>query len=392
MKALFIVFVLCLPLWALSQELRVGDKIPEFSLEMIQEDQHFSSSQYQGKVILLDFWATYCSPCVKGLPHLESLQAEFKDQLQVLAVSAESRERIERFISKTSFDLTFALESQELSDYFPHRSVPHSVLIDGDGMVLAITFPENITSVVISKAINQQPIILPVKRDNMSFDPSHDYFEADSTTRQSFQLQPYMAEVPTFSRRYGTGPFANRRMTTYNMSYEGLYRMAYDITTYRILSEADESVMDWDNKQNRYCMDVIVEDPGQLLDFTQTQLQKVLPVKARKQAREMDVLVVKTVEDGVKAPLSKEKGNLTAGGSGFNNTGATIKEFCDYLEGFGIVGMPVVDETGEERLFDIQFSFDPEDSETFKHAVAELGLQYGKAVREIEVLVLYEEE
>ena len=54
--------------------------------------------------------------------------------------------------------------------------------------------------------------------------------------------------------------------------------------------------------------------------------------------------------------------------------------------------MPVVDETGEERLFDIQFSFDPEDSETFKHAVAELGLQYGKAVREIEVLVLYEEE
>lgn len=50
----------------------------------------------------------------------------------------------------------------------------------------------------------------------MSFDSNHDYFGADTTTVQSFDLQPYMAEIPSFSKTYGAGVFANRRLTTYN--------------------------------------------------------------------------------------------------------------------------------------------------------------------------------
>ena len=393
MKKLILGFVLLISISGYSQQLGLGDQLPEIILDLPGADEEvLNSTQLKGQVVLLDFWATYCSPCVKGMSHLESLQTEFRDQLSVIAVSHESNERIERFLRKKSFEFTFALGNDELEGLFPHRSIPHSILIDDLGKIVAITSPENITDEVIKRVLAHQLIDLPLKQDNMSFDPSHDYFEIDSTVNQSFVLLPFMSDVPTFSKGYGNGVFKDRRMSTYNMNYEGLYRMAYDITTYRIISEVDEDIMDWDNEQNRICMDVIVENPEDLYAYAQSQLEQSVPVKSKKGVRNMDVLVVIELEGGIKAKPSTVEGNLTAGGSGFSNTGATIKEFCDYLEGFGIVGMPVVDETGEEGLFDIQFAFDPEDPETFKQAMADLGLAYEKEKREIEVLILYEED
>ena len=393
MKKLILGFVLLISFSGYCQQLTLGDQLPEIMIDLPGTDEEvLNSTQLKGKVVLIDFWATYCSPCVKGLSHLESLQREFGDKLRVIGVSHNSKERLERFLSKKSYDFTFALGNDQLEGLFPHRSIPHSILIDDLGKIIAITSPENITEEVIRQVLAHQVIDLPLKQDNMSFDSSHDYFEVDSTTRETFVLLPYMSSVPSFSKFYGNGIFKDRRMTTYNTNYEGLFRMVYDLTAYRVISEVDESIMDWDNEQNRYCMDVIVENPEDLYSYAQSQLEQSVPVKVRREVRDMDVLVVMKLKGGIKASATTVEGNLTAGGSGFSNTGATIKEFCDYLEGFGIVGMPVVDETGEEGLFDIQFAFDPEDPETFKQAIADLGLAYEKAEREIEVLILYEED
>lgn len=134
-----------------AQQLEVGDQVPEFTLELPGNDQQsLSSSDLKGQVILIDFWGTYCSPCVKGMPHLEDLQAEFDGQLTVIAVNYEGKERLERFLTKKSFDFTFVLGSDQLREFFPFRSIPHTVLIDDVGKVVAITSPENITSEVIA--------------------------------------------------------------------------------------------------------------------------------------------------------------------------------------------------------------------------------------------------
>ena len=393
MRKLIFGFILFISISGYCQQLSLGDQLPEVNLELPgNKGEILNASKLKGKLVLLDFWATYCSPCVKGLSHLESLQKEFGDEVLVIAVSHDSKERLERFLSKKSYDFTFALDNERLNNLFPHRSIPHSILIDDLGKIIAITSPENITEEVIRQVLAGMVIDLPLKQDNMSFDSSHDYFEIDSTTRESFVLLPYMSNVPSFSKFYGNGIFKDRRMTTYNTNYEGLYRMVYDLTAYRVISEVDESIIDWDNEQNRYCMDVIVENPEDLYSYAQSQLEQSVPVKARREVRSMDVLVMTQLEGGIKASATTVEANLTAGGSGFSNTGATLKEFCNYLEGFGIVGMPVVDETRDEELYDIQFAFDPEDPETFKQAIADLGLAYKKAEREIEVLILYEED
>ena len=77
-----------------------------------------------------------------------------------------------------------------------------------------------------------------------------------------------------------------------------------------------------------------------------------------------------------------------ARGDGYKNDGASISEFCEYLEQYGIVGMAVIDKTGDDKLYDIDFSFDPENNQSFRDGMANLGLSYSVEVVKTEVLVL----
>ncbi|MEL7147447.1 MAG: DUF3738 domain-containing protein, partial [Bacteroidota bacterium] len=69
---------------------------------------------------------------------------------------------------------------------------------------------------------------------------------------------------------------------------------------------------------------------------------------------------------------------------------AKLADFAAYLEDFGIVGSAVVDETGLDELYEIDFSFLPEDPQTFHDAIKKMGLKLKKEQREIAVLVISE--
>lgn len=77
---------------------------------------------------------------------------------------------------------------------------------------------------------------------------------------------------------------------------------------------------------------------------------------------------------------------MSANGSRFEHRGATVAAFADYLESFGLAGKPVLNETGlEGKLFDIHFTFDPENSKTFYNSLREMGLQVKNEKRPVTV-------
>ncbi len=372
-----------------GQEIQVGEKVPAFQVELVDEDQSvFSFEGAAGKAVLIDFWASWCSPCVAGMPHLEALQQKYEGRLQVISASEEKYERISRFQDKRPYQFLFARDTGSLRALFPYQVIPHSVLIAPDGRLVAVTSPEHITDQVIEQVLAGQQINLPLKKDHFDFDPAHEYFDFDEDVQQLFQLQPYMSGLPAFSRTFPNGPFKQRRMTIFNLNVAGLYRKAYQVSSYRLIYEFDEATIDWEDKNNRFCLNIIVENPEQLYPSMKEQLRQHTDVLAKPSTHELEVLVIKKAEGGIKAKPVQDKGLTQARGDGFKNEGASMADFCDYLEGFGIVGMAVVNETGDDGLYDIDFSFDPENSQSFKEAMKNLGLTYEKGVRETEVLVL----
>jgi len=150
--------------------LDIGDKIPDVALTMINyPKQRINLSEFKGKAIILDFWATWCSPCVGSFPKLDSLQKEFTNDLQIILVTKEGEKIVNLLFEKmndTKVQLpSSVIKDSDLSKLFPHNELPHYIWIDKSGIVKAITGGEQIVSDNIRLFIKDDSFNLPVKKD-----------------------------------------------------------------------------------------------------------------------------------------------------------------------------------------------------------------------------------
>jgi thiol-disulfide isomerase/thioredoxin len=121
----------------------ITNRPPDFELETLDGDVA-SLDEYLGKdVILIDFWATWCDPCLTAMPHLETLYKKYKDQgFVVLGVNIDGPDSMAEVRSKVAqlgvtFPILLDSETRVVALYNPKTSAPYSVLIARDGQVLA---------------------------------------------------------------------------------------------------------------------------------------------------------------------------------------------------------------------------------------------------------------
>ena len=112
---------------------------PEFNLENLAGDS-ITLSSYRGKIVLLNFWATWCPPCRAEMPSMQKLQDRYAgDDMTVLAVDLqESRAAVEKFVDE--YELAFAIPLDtdgRVGALYGVRSIPTTYIIGRDGMVIA---------------------------------------------------------------------------------------------------------------------------------------------------------------------------------------------------------------------------------------------------------------
>ena len=82
-----------------------GKTMPNFVTNLTIDGQSFELNELRGKHVLIDFWGTWCSPCVAEMPKVKAYQAKYKDQLVILGVnSGDTKERMEKFITDNGYD------------------------------------------------------------------------------------------------------------------------------------------------------------------------------------------------------------------------------------------------------------------------------------------------
>ena len=97
-------------------------------------------SQFKGKVVFLNFWATWCGPCRAEMPSMETLYSSYREKgLEILAVNcAENRQEVSAFMQEYGFSYTALLdEDGKVSTSYGIQAIPTSYLIDRDGMIVA---------------------------------------------------------------------------------------------------------------------------------------------------------------------------------------------------------------------------------------------------------------
>jgi thiol-disulfide isomerase/thioredoxin len=113
------------------------DGADEFTLPDFQDNKH-SLSDYKGKVVLLNFWASWCPPCIYEMPELTRLKNQFAgQQFEIIALNVgEKKYRVRKFVKLINFKLPVVLDtSSETFNAWGVKTLPTSFLIDGDGRI-----------------------------------------------------------------------------------------------------------------------------------------------------------------------------------------------------------------------------------------------------------------
>ena len=121
-------------------EPKVGEPAPDVVLGVTQSGENAKAADYPGKVIVVSFWASWCSPCRAELPILEGMQREGKGAIQVIAVNIESSKVFRKAADVLGhLQLLLANDRGDRSQraYGVH-AIPHMVIIGKDGRILDI--------------------------------------------------------------------------------------------------------------------------------------------------------------------------------------------------------------------------------------------------------------
>ncbi len=401
-------------------EMSIGDTIPAglpMKVMTSHSDTSAKFSDYRGKWLILDFWETYCMACIVAMPRFDSLNVQFKDQLEIVMVTKATSNVVNTFMNKSPIaghtNFRFIVEDRLLNQIFPHRVIPHEVWVDPDGVVRAITSGEDVTAENIANMLSGKVKSLKVKHESTAYRRDRMY-DGGTEDRLLFRsvLKGYDPAAPRtgwFERAasYESGDTTNSKPINYvyysNYNAIQLYYSAYTFWKYgnsgnrnphRIEVEIKDSTLikqhalnktpneyarfpfgsprsfpflhyqdkDSYNAENYFCYELILPkfyDESTVFRYVFEDLNRYMPIKAKIEKRFVPCLVVQTID---KVYTRKQLESKSGKPEHIRTDESIIMKdhFISSLFNYHLLSFkskPIIDETGIDYRIDIELDF-----------------------------------
>lgn len=374
----------------------LNEKVPNYTFTDIlnSTEKELSIQNLRGKPIILEFWTTWCGPCIPAMKKLDSLQKKFKDKLEIITVSYDNRDRLKNYIETTKTSLRIAYDTTHFKS-FEYRYIPHTIIIDKDGYVRAITSPEHINENVIKTLINENEISLAIKSD----------YKDDTTNVEQLKVindKEKIIRLTNYNPSNGAGYMPKRNIDGeingfdfWNSTIVQIYSALYDnIPNNKTVYRNGLTKNDFEYKEeNLYNLTIEVSEELEegiyqtSIDF----MNSYFDVSARKVVDTLQCYVLKNVDNILQESKTITPEN-TFRGPMFKSYGYGINKLIAYLDNF--VGLPVVDLTGLTKKYDIELNWQFSNPKTLNSELKKYGLVLEKSETKmpVEVLEIYKKE
>lgn len=373
-------------------EAEIGFKVPNLALKTLLNSKETSSTlyDYSEDLIILDFWATWCGPCLSSFPKMSALQKEYAGRIKIIAITDEKEDRINSFLANRPQDFDIALDADgSLNGYFKHRTIPHYVILDKDKVVTAVVHSDFITSENIDTLLSGKTVAFTEKKENLEFDPSLPFELTQQKAVYQSALLPYNPDAASMSN---IGARNDNRMFALNLTYPSMLRMAFSYPYERTKEQFKDPAKYSYEPKNQFCYEMIFPDHlrEKRFELMQEEILAISGINAELETVQTDVYLLRKIPGTtVRIPKSTQKpdpNSFIRYGEGITLQGQPMEDLADYYE--AVMQLPVLDETGYDDVYDIAVKWYVENSAQGLAELTKYGLQLKKAQRPITFLVL----
>lgn len=411
MKALvFYLFLFCFAANGRAADV-VGKPCPNFVFDSLinYTGKKVSIADLKGKHVILDFWGTFCGPCIADIPKLEGLQKKYGDKLVILMVVVDGYEKAFDFYAmrkknKKAMQLPTTVH-QKAHDYFNVTTVSTYVWIDANGMVQAVTDDTQMNEQKVDAFMNNAPVVLR-KEQKVSLAPPGARLHSLADSFNVLYNSSLTAFVPGLRASYYPSNLASNRILVTNMNVRNLYQIAYgakntgwvplsrtivDVSNPNLVQMPKDG--DWQEwqKTGTYCYELAVPTQRQdsFFSIMQQDLNRYFGYNAAMEKRVIKCMVLKKLRDVDFSAHKDSAAGARVGASGFTFVKQPFKYVSGAVQHYR-QNLILVDETGidEEKLITMTIQADMTNIESMNDALKAFGLVVTMEDRPIEFLVI----
>jgi uncharacterized protein (TIGR03435 family) len=336
---------------------KIGDVPPPLTLTKTLQGSpaaELSWEKLKGKVVVLEFWATWCVPCVQSIPHLNDLAEQFKNKPVVfISVTSENEEVVRLFLKNHPMKTWVGLDDYEvLNKAFHVEGIPHAVIVDANGRIAAITppaglKPEHLNEVLAGKKCSlPEPAVYTVDKFSDEVVPNQAPALFEISIRE--HKMPPKIQGPICMWSAGSNRCdINGKIAT----VESAINCVFDKSSSRtfIKCKLPEGYYD-------FALRAPSGHSNELQNEFIAALRTTFGIEVKQLTKELDVYVLTQINTNAPGLRPAEK----AGGGGqmpggFRLKGSEIKGVVHYLE--AALRKPVFDETALKGLFDVDMKW-----------------------------------
>lgn len=391
----FLLLVACSSLAQAQPALKVGDLFPDIFFRNVVNapTRDLEARMYTTKFTIVNFWGTWCSPCLPEMDSLAKLQVKNNSRIQVIAVSNDPVDKLKKYLARKPSTLWLVSDTASwLYQQFALNYVGQAAIVDQQHRIIALVRSDSINQSMIDKLLRKEAILSSGETGNKHDAIETDPFAVDSSLSYQFTWSGYRPGIPGMSKTYLKTSLEGRRRTYFNCCFSNMLMDVYQVSHKQIIYEVPEkSVCNFEDKNMRYCFDILVKptQKDSLLIIMRELLHKLLPVKFRLEKKEMPVYVLRRLPDAApwQESIAAEE-VFSYSGRGFDSKRIGVDAFAEYLA--NELGLPVVNETGLTGKYDITTSYVMRTRDELLDALKKLGLSVEKATRALDAVIVYQ--